>query len=55
MDERRYQEVLAQLEYQAGQAEVWRDAVTNWFHRTSGIADAKGRVGNIRAASRRKR
>ena len=24
----RYREVLAQLEYQAGQAEVWRDAVT---------------------------
>jgi alpha-glucuronidase len=36
--------VLAQLEYQAGQAEVWRDAVTNWFHTASGIADAKGRV-----------
>ncbi len=46
VDERRYQEVLAQLEYQAGQAEVWRDAVTNWFARASGIADAKGRVGH---------
>jgi alpha-glucuronidase len=45
VDERRYGEVLAQLEYQAGQAEVWRDAVNNWFHRASGIADARGRVG----------
>jgi len=45
VDERRYHEVLAQLEYQAGQAEVWRDAVNTWFHKASGIADAKGRVG----------
>ena len=45
VDERRYREILAQLEYQAGQAQVWRDAVNNWFHRASGIADAKGRVG----------
>jgi len=46
VDDRRYQEVLAQLEYQAGQAEVWRDAVSNWFLKASGIPDAKGRVGN---------
>lgn len=46
VDEQRYGDVLAQLEYQAGQAIVWRDAVNNWFHRASGIADAKGRVGN---------
>ncbi len=45
IDERRYQEVLAQLEYQAGQAEVWRDAVVNWFLKTSGIADEQGRAG----------
>jgi alpha-glucuronidase len=45
IDEQRFKEVLAQLEYQAGQAEVWRDAVTNWFLRASGIPDAKGRVG----------
>ncbi len=45
VDDRRYQEILAQLEYQAGQAEVWRDAVSNWFLRASGIPDAKGRVG----------
>lgn len=46
IDEGRYSEILAQLEYQAGQAVVWRDAVNNWFHRESGIADARGRVGN---------
>jgi alpha-glucuronidase len=46
IDEQRYQEVLAQLEYQVGQAEVWRDAVNNWFFKESGIADTRGRVGN---------
>ncbi|HTS25299.1 MAG TPA: alpha-glucuronidase family glycosyl hydrolase [Bryobacteraceae bacterium] len=46
VDDQRYREVLAQLEYQVGQAEVWRDAVSNWFLRSSGIADAKGRVGH---------
>jgi alpha-glucuronidase len=46
IDEQRYHEVLAQLEYQGGQAQVWRDAVSNWFYRESGIPDAKGRVGH---------
>ena len=46
IDDQRYHDVLTQLEYQAGQAQVWRDAVTNWFLRASGIADEKGRVGN---------
>ena len=46
VDDERFQAVLTQLEYQAGQAVVWRDAVTRWFQRTSGIADARGRVGN---------
>jgi alpha-glucuronidase len=46
VDDQRYREILAQLEYQAGQAEVWRDAVSNWFLRASRIPDAKGRVGN---------
>ena len=41
-----YGQVLARLEYQAGHAIVWRDAICNWFLRTSGIPDAKGRVGN---------
>jgi alpha-glucuronidase len=46
IDEQRYREILAQLEYQAGQAQVWRDAVANWFLRESGIPDAKGRIGH---------
>jgi alpha-glucuronidase len=45
VDADRYDAILAQLEYQAGQAIVWRDAVTRWFNRESGIADASGRVG----------
>ena len=44
IDEQRYNDVLAQLSYQAGQAEVWRDAVNSYFGRMSKIADAKGRV-----------
>ena len=38
--------MLAQLEYQAGQAEVWQDAVNTWFFKASGIPDAQRRVGN---------
>lgn len=48
IDESRYRDVLGQLEYQAGQAQVWRDAVTNWFLRESGIADTHGRAGRYR-------
>jgi alpha-glucuronidase len=46
VDDRRYEEVLAQLKYQAGQAIVWRDAVAGWFSKTSRVPDARGRVGN---------
>ncbi|MBZ5650981.1 MAG: glucosiduronase [Acidobacteriia bacterium] len=46
VDDELYAAVLARLEYQAGHAIVWRDAICNWFFRTSGIADEKGRVGN---------
>ena len=45
IDEGRYRAVLAKLEYQAGHARVWRDAVVTWFWKTSGIADAQGRAG----------
>ena len=45
VDEERFAAVKAQLEYQEGQAQVWRDGVSRWFQRTSGIADVKGRVG----------
>ena len=46
IDEPRYRAVLRRLEYQAGHALVWRDAVCDWFLRASGIPDAQGRVGN---------
>jgi alpha-glucuronidase len=46
IDEPRYKAILAQLEYQAGQAEVWRDAVNTWFMNASNIPDAQGRVGH---------
>jgi alpha-glucuronidase len=45
VDEQRFEEVLKQLNYQAGQADVWRDGVSNWFRQESGIDDADGRVG----------
>ncbi len=44
IDEARYNAVLERLEYQAGHAQVWRDAINQWFAKTSGIADEKGRV-----------
>ncbi len=46
VDWQRYQDVLRRLEYQAGHAIVWRDAICNWFARISGIPDEKGRVGH---------
>ncbi|HKW18019.1 MAG TPA: alpha-glucuronidase family glycosyl hydrolase [Terriglobales bacterium] len=48
VDEERYNETLRRLEYQAGHAIVWRDAIVNWFHRESGIDDVLGRVGHDR-------
>ncbi len=41
-----YAEVLKRLEFQAGHAIVWRDAITNWFERMSGIPDDQHRVGH---------
>jgi alpha-glucuronidase len=46
IDDQRYAAVLARLEYQAGHAIVWRDAICNWFLRASGIPDVQGRVGH---------
>ncbi len=46
MDRDQYAAILARLEYQAGAAELWRDAICNWFYKTSGIPDAQGRVAN---------
>lgn len=45
VENQRYDEILASLEFQAGHARVWRDAICNWFQKTSGIPDAKNRVG----------
>ena len=45
IDDDRYEGVLARLQYQAGEAIVWRDAICNWLFRLSGIPDQKGRVG----------
>lgn len=44
IDEPRYRDVLQRLEYQAGHAEVWRDAVNSWFRKTSGIPDRLRRI-----------
>jgi len=46
VDDERFAEVRAQLDYQTGQAIVWRDAVSRWFAKASGIADERGRVNN---------
>ncbi|MGB2640283.1 MAG: alpha-glucuronidase family glycosyl hydrolase, partial [Candidatus Acidiferrum sp.] len=46
VDEERYADVLKRLEYQAGHAIVWRDAVCTWFFKISGIPDEHGRVGH---------
>jgi alpha-glucuronidase len=47
IDPNLYVDVLGRLEYQAGHAIVWRDAVVQYFFRLSGIADDKGRAGHF--------
>jgi alpha-glucuronidase len=44
IDEERYRDILARLEYQAGEAVVWRDAICQWIYRLSGIADVRADV-----------
>jgi alpha-glucuronidase len=46
VDQQRYEDVWRRLKYQAGHAIVWRDAICNWFARTSGVPDERGRVGH---------
>jgi alpha-glucuronidase len=41
-----YGDELARLEYQAGHAIVWRDAIVQYFLKESSIPDAKGRAGH---------
>jgi alpha-glucuronidase len=47
IDDERYAQVLARLQYQSGHAIVWRDAICTWFLSMSGIRDAKGRAGHF--------
>jgi alpha-glucuronidase len=47
IDPERHAAVLAKLEYQAGHAIVWRDAITSWFAWISGIPDSMGRTGRF--------
>ncbi len=46
VDDERYAEVHALLVFQTHHAEVWRDAIDDWFARTSGVPDALGFVGH---------
>ena len=41
-----YDNVLPRLEYQAGHAIVWRDAIVQYFFKLSGVPDAQRRAGN---------
>ena len=45
IDEERYNTVLALLQYQAGEATVWRDTICDWVYHLSGIPDQKERFG----------
>jgi alpha-glucuronidase len=44
IDDQRYKKVLQKLQYQAGEAIVWRDTIANWFFKKSGIPDEKDRI-----------
>ncbi|KAI0023396.1 glycoside hydrolase family 67 protein [Xylariomycetidae sp. FL0641] len=46
IDEQRFEEVAFRLDYQAGHAVVWRDAINEFYYATTGIADEAGRVHN---------
>jgi alpha-glucuronidase len=46
VDAKLYNDVRARLEYQAGHAIVWRDAIVQYFLKLSGIVDEHGRAGH---------
>ncbi len=46
IDPKIYDEMHKRLEYQAGHAIVWRDAIVQYFLKMSGIPDDKGRAGH---------
>jgi alpha-glucuronidase len=45
IDPQRFAQVDALFAYQASHADVWRDAVDQWFQRISGIDDTQHRIG----------
>ena len=45
VNDERYRDIMARLQYQADEAVVWRDAINKWIYGLSGVADEKGRVG----------
>ncbi len=45
VDDERYAQVHDLLVFQTKHAEVWRDAINDWFARQSGVPDALGYVG----------
>jgi alpha-glucuronidase len=47
IDPQLYEDVRARLEYQAGHAIVWRDAIVQYFLKLSGIPDEKDRAGHF--------
>jgi alpha-glucuronidase len=47
IDPKLFEDVRARLEYQAGHAIVWRDAVVQYFLKLSGIPDQHGRAGHF--------
>ncbi len=47
IDPKLFDDVRARLEYQAGHAIVWRDAVVQYFLKVSGIPDEHGRAGHF--------
>jgi len=46
IDEARYRDILARFEFQAKEADKWRDVICGWIYRLSGIPDNKRRVGS---------
>jgi alpha-glucuronidase len=46
IDEKLYEDVRARLEYQAGHAIVWRDAIVQYFLKLSGSPDEQDRAGH---------
>jgi len=46
IDPQLYEDERARLEYQAGHAIVWRDAIVQYFFKENGIPDALGRAGH---------